>query len=304
MNEQRKEAINKITSLAQKYDIPADEISNALIQKNGQNSYSKLLLYIGVILVATTIVALLSQFWTKIDDFIRVLSVMVTGIISYLLMIKLYHSKYNITTPFAIFSAISIILGIFLTLSTIFPKTPDARPTILIVFLLMVLQQLFTFLYMRITTPLFFIILFASITYLVEASILNLDSRLVFFLLGISYIFLSLYFYDTIHATIVFLGFFWGSIAMNLSVYSFMYKTPLEPIITILLAAQLYLGTKIQSKPLIFVNILGLMLYLMDLTTRLFHKSIPWLISISSIGLLLITYVILNIRKESSRTQR
>ena len=292
MNKQRIEALKQIKSLADKYNISADEISNSLVQQNTKNNYTKIFLYIGIILVITTISTLLSQFWTEIHDSTKVLSVMGTGIVSYIIMIKLHDIKHDLITPFAIFSTISIVLGIFLALSLTFPKISDTTPTILIVCLLMALQQLFTYLYLRITTPIFFIILFTSISYLAAASLLHIDHNLTFFILGISYIFLSLYFYHSPHAPIVFLGFFCGAIATNLSAYFFMYKSTIEPVVTILFAIQLYLGIKIQSKTLISVNIVAFILYLINLTSRLFHKSIPWLAAISAIGLCLITGVI------------
>ncbi len=292
MDKQRIEAIKQIKSLANKYNISADEISYSLVPQNTKNNYTKVFLYIGIILVDTTIITLLSQFWAEINDSIKVLSVMGTGILSYIIMIKLHNIQYNILTPFAIFSAISIASGALLALSLIFPEISDTKTTILMVFLLMALHQLFTYLYLRITTPIFFIILFASISYLAAAALLNINHNLTFFILGISYIFLSLHFYHSPHAPIVFLGLFCGSLATNLSAYSFMYKNTIEPVITVLFAIQLYLGIKIQSKTLISVNILVLILYLINLTSRLFHKSIPWLTTISSIGLLLIMGVI------------
>lgn len=108
------------------------------------------------------------------------------------------------------------------------------------------------------------------------------------FILGISYIFISIYLRYTQYNAIIFLGLFFGAISINLSYWAMTSKTIAEYGILILMTAQLYCGLSIKNKTLTFLNLLGIIIYLLYLTTKFFQNSWLWLVTTLILGLLLI----------------
>ncbi len=289
MTKERINALQQIVNLSKDYKITAHEITQALDEQCHTNKHSKILLYFGSILIATTFLILISQFLPRISNIFKNLTILGAGITSYCFMIKLSNQeKYKlIWQPLAVITPILIASGILLSSNMFLPTLPQSY-MILCLCSTMLIQQLSTFLYFKTTTALFFTILFASIAYLSLTTISHINLEIALFILGISYILISIYLYYTRYNSIICLGLLCGSIVTNLSYISITFKTFAEYGILIIMTAQMWCGLTIKNKTLTFINFIGIILYLHYLTIEIFESSVGWLLATLILGLLFI----------------
>jgi uncharacterized membrane protein len=288
MTKERINALQQIVNLSKDYKITATEITQAL-EEHETNQYSKILLYIGCILIATTFFILLYFSLPNIPNLLKNLLIMGAGVIFYCLMIRFSNHEDSafIWQPLFIIAPILIASGALLSAAMFLPNVEQSY-IILILCSFMLIQQLSTFLYFRTTTPLFFIILFASIAYLSLTTLSDINLHVVLFILGISYILISIYLNYTKYNSIIFLGLLCGTIATNLSYLSIAHETSAQYAILIIMTAQMWCGLTIKNKTLTFVNFIGIIFYLHYLTIAIFQSSIGWLLTTSILGLLFI----------------
>ena len=165
----KKEAIKQILKLVKKYNISINDL--VLLTKNPTNTtaqYSNLLIFLGIILIASAILALASQYWILITIYTKIILLLGVGVLTYLLMLKLLKisNTHLIIIPLSILSTVALAMGSFLFIDLLLYNIIDTNIVIIIVAILMMLQQFFTLLYLQTTLPLFFTILFASIAYI------------------------------------------------------------------------------------------------------------------------------------------
>lgn len=288
MNNIQASALKEIIKIAKKHNISKEDFAQALSQEDNPGtikSHFKVLLYIGGVLTFVGILTLLSQYYKFISPEIKVISLLTLGSILYYLLIQLaYKQKYLFTSQsLIIFSTVLISLGTLLGLSIIFPEA--GLPHLSIAFLIMALQQILTFLSIRTTASLFFIILFISLSYIAVANLLNIEGPVTYLITGISYLFIASYVNNSAYSKIAPLGLLCGSLMINLSYIDLTANSSLKHSVVLLMLLQLYMGIKVQSRTLIYINGAGMALYLWIKISPLFQHSLLWLILLFILGI-------------------
>lgn len=291
----KEDAIIEIISLAKKNGVSAKEITSAMADsksaKAASETYSvnKLFSYIGGILIFSGISIYIARVWEDLNSAERIIITLGTGFTLFVMaFLALKNPKYErAATPLFLISALMQPLGLFVALYEIFGTSNDPRKYALLVFGVMFIQQLVTFLKVKRASLLFMVLLFGSAVYWLIISLLDIyDDRTATFVYGISILCITYSIDKTPHHTITPIWYFFGSVELLFSAWHIFEDKPLEMLIPAISCFIIYVSTVARSRNVLFMGTISLLGYIGYFTKKHFLDSIGWPIMLILVGLI------------------
>ncbi len=300
----KEEALEEIIAIARRYDIRAKDINSALdvSDKNQTNSSitTKLFSYLGGIFIFSGVCIFTGMFWDDMGSMARVVITLGSGFTAFILgIVALSDNRYDkVVTPFFLIAATLQPTGLFVFLSEYF-EGDDPLSGIIVVFFVMTIQQLTTFLVKKRTSLLFFTLLFGSLLFAATFEKLNVDSEIIGTIIGFSLLCIAYAINKTVYEKICSFWFFCSSILFLWGSFDILEDSAIEIVYLGISAFIVYISTVVKSKALLLVSTLSILGYLVHFTDKYFANSIGWPLSLIILG-----FVFMGISSVALRIQR
>jgi hypothetical protein len=291
----RQDALEEILDIARRNNLSAEEISRAfhdkkLVTAEASNSVlSKILAYIGGILVFSGICVFILMKWDDMNAPARILITLGTGFTALVMGITASKdARYaRAATPLFLIAAFLQPFGL-ITLLAEYGFGGTAKQAIFFVSLFMLIQQGLLFHALQRATLAFFAILFGTFFCATGMSMIDIEPKYIFAVMGLSLIFLSLAAGQSKHDA---LSPFWmlaGSLLFLCGAYAVLFDTAVEPLYLGIGAFFVYASTVIRSRILLTVGSLSMIAYIGKFTAEHFAHTVGWPIALMISGLALI----------------
>ena len=281
----RNEALEEITSLARLHNITAADIATALQvsaspqsqQQQGASLVSRLLSYIGGILVFSGICVYVGMFWGDFGSATRVILTLGTGFAA--LLGGIYACKRDIypmaTTPLFLIAAFFQPGGLFVMLDE-YGQGGDPQVAALFVSGTMLFQFAMLFISLKRSFLAFAALVFGGIFVATGMDKLDMDDTLISITLGISYICLSTALAKSVHQRVSNFWYFVGSVCLLFGIWEWLEDTAAEILFLGVAAGLVYLSTVVKSRTLLFVSTIAMICYIGHFSYTYFENSAAW----------------------------
>ncbi len=286
----KKEAVQFINQLINKFDISIDEIaSTAKKEKNPKNTrkwINLLLGYIGAAFIFGGLALLIGMMWPSLGSAARVIIAYGSGLCAYILGFTFLKDKRygHLTFPFHLMSAFLLPFGMFVFLHE-YVGGNDAQLASIIVFGILAIQFLAPFFKYKKTSLLFFAYLFFNLSIATLLNRMHMPNEIIGIGMGISMIAFAIYCDKTKYAAI---SIFWhliGVFSYLAGISYLFYRMDIHPdVIGIIIGLTvIILGYYHQSKreiisPLFYLaGSVGLFFSLFDLVENHLYFDISFL---------------------------
>ena len=290
MNKQ--EAISEIHRIISECELTREdlkEVFNDTPEKTRSHAttLSKAFAYFGGILFLSGIIAFVSMFWDDLGSLTRVTISLGSGFTMYVLaLLACSEKRFNhVATVLVTIAGFLQPLGLFILLDEFFDIRLDLESNIL-VFGLLLIQQVFTFLAKQRTSFLFFAITYGSILTCSVGEYLHIDHEILLIALGGSLLWLAFKVQDTLHTPLACWLHFFGSTMVLYSVFDLLEGTHFEFLFFALNILIVFLSTIAKSRTLLATGTLSLFSYIAYFTLDNFVDSIGWPVALMILGLL------------------
>ncbi len=291
----RSDALDHIKSLITQYNLTQLELmalfqTQASIQPPNGAVLQRIMVYCGGIFVLTGIGIYSNLIWDDLNSLARVLLTLGSGVIFFFLgLLCLSDPRYTkAATPLFMIAALLQPTGLFVFMDEYLPHTENFAKASCIVFSFMTLQQITTFMTTKRTVLLFFSILFyyGAITSLL--SILEIDSSLTPFGLGLCGLATIWGLAKTEHQSITPFYYFFFSILTAGAAFDILADTPYDVALIAVGAGLIYLSTFAASRTVLSVGVVALLAFLGYFTDRYFTNIVGWPIALIVMGFTMI----------------
>jgi len=289
---QRDEALQQITEIAERYQIKADEIVQALSSGKqsdpaGRSSgiLAKILAYLGGVLVLAGIAIFIGMQWDQLGPAVRVLVTLGVGFAIFIFaLVTMSDERYHkVTTPMLLIAALLQPTGIVVMLNE-YSSGGDPEHGLLFMCVVMLLQQFLTFMAKGRTVLLFTSLFFAAAGFGTLCEILHIDMEIVSLALGIALISISYAIGKTVHEPITPFWYLAGSVFFLYGAFDLLDGSVMEIFYFAVAAGIMYLGTVVRSRTLLFTSVIALMSF----TGYFFRDSLANAFGLIFMGFLLI----------------
>lgn len=286
----KKDALAEIGELAQKYHLTQQEIIQACREHNPgvyAETIMKIFSKLGGIFLLAGIFVSVALFWQDMNSLARVLITLAPGVLLYLFAFTLpaIDKKYdNWMIPLFLLSAIFQPLGLFIAVSEYVKGTgPDAAG--LLVFGVMLLQQIIIFLTLRRTIFLFTSLIFGTILTLTGLIIMDVSDNVLGLVTG-SLLLITTFFIDkTRYRAIASFWYMVGSLLFLGGFFDLVQNSKAEVVFLLAGIFVLYLSTWVKNKTLLFTSTFSILLYIGYFANSHFVDSSLWPIALIVLGL-------------------
>lgn len=287
-------ALDSIAQLAQTHDITLDEIGARLTQTSVKSKNSKwltlLLGYLGGAFIFGGLGLLIAMEWDSLDSASRVIITYGPGLVAFILgTLTVKDQRFEkASTPLFLKSAILLPTGMFVFLRE-YAEGNDAQLAALLVFSILTLQFLLTFVALKRTSLLFFGYLFwnAALGILMDRA--NVPGEILGVTLGFSILAFAWHIDTTQHRAISPFWYFIGGIGLFWSVFDIVEGLfPFDLSYLLLAVYVMLLSVKIRSRTLLLVSTCALLGFLGYFTHEYFKDVTGWPIALILMGLFLV----------------
>lgn len=301
--ENRDEAINKIRSLMRQYAINIDEISTPPTSvpseplKSGSN-IRKFFAFLGGVFILCGLSVYISQHWMAMNGAARIIITLGVGIAIYIFtVVASFDGRYeSILTPFYVLAASFETIGMSVAIDEWCRYQQGWHETGMIVFGVMLIQQLVTLLAFKRTSLVFLAMLFGVAFFSITFDYFKLSGNDAEITLGLSLMIISYALDKSKHRDITPFWYFIGSMIFLSGLFSVVENSSLELIFLAMTVLIVYMSTIVRSRSLLFSGTLALIFYIGYFTNKHFANSIGWPLSLVLFGVLLIAISMMAIK--------
>jgi uncharacterized membrane-anchored protein len=288
----RARALEQIADIAVRHGLSADEIIQAVDRQvkppqaeRSTGILARVLAYLGGVFVLAGIAIFIGMQWDLFNSATRVLMTLGTGFAIFLFALStMTDPRFSkVTTPLLLVAAALQPTGVVVMLNE-YARGGEPEHGLLFMCVVMLVQQLFTFLAKRRTVLLFTSLFFGAAGFGTLCEILDIDFEIVATALGIGLTALSWVIDKTVHRAITPFWYFAGSVFFLGGIFGLLEDTPAEILYFGVAAGFMYLGTVARSRTLLFTSVLALMSF----TGYFFRDSLANAFGLIVMGLLLI----------------
>lgn len=276
-------ALQEIIDIVKNHQLSIQEVIAALTdtknvtKQRAAGALSKIFSYIGSILVFSGICIFIGMKWEQLESIERIAVTLGIGFVLFQIAVAIMDStKYSrVTTPLLLIAALFQPTGIFVMLDE-FSRGDDTLYGVLFMSLIMFIQQGFIFLWKKRTTLAFLTILFGSIFFITALELLEVESNVISFAIGLSLMLISWVLGHSSHRAISSFWYFFGSISLLISSFDFLKNQTYEVLFLGLAAILIYVSIAAQNRTLLFVGTLAMLSYISHYTYTHFNDVLGW----------------------------
>lgn len=288
------EILTEIMHLATEYNLSASEITAALHKQSKEvidgartETLMKLFAYLGGIFIFSGLSIYIGTFWSTMGVATKIILTFGTGIALYLLalFLPLYQKKYEtMLTPLFLTSTLFQTVGLFVVVNE-FRDGLNFKFSSLLIFGVMLAQQLITFQKIKRPSLIFTSLFFWCAFFMTALDLVNANDNLIAIIVGLSVLFIA-YGLDKAHyKAIASFWYFTGAIMFLNGLFDALRSTYFEIIFFGISGLMLYLSTLIRNRTLLFVSTLSALGYIGYFTHKHFMNSAAWPILLVVLGL-------------------
>lgn len=287
------DALHLITDLVDQFSISLDEIGGCIVKESRAQKSGKwiprVLGYLGAIFIFGGLALYISMEWGNLSSSSRVIITYGPGIAALILgVITLSDERFiRASTPLFLKSAVLQPVGMFVYLNE-YAEGNDAQLGALIVFGIVAVQFLATFLFYKRTSLLFFGYLFWNSAVGILMDRAGVPGDILGITLGLSIMMTAWSMDRTLHRSIAPFWYFLGSTGLLWSIFDVVERTPLDMSFLAVATAMMFLSVRMQSRTLLIVSTGALLGYLGYFTEEHFRDVIGWPISLMFMGSVMI----------------
>ncbi len=290
----KQDILTQIVTLATQNGISVGEIDAAISGHKKENAVSKniatkIFSILGGIFIFAGISAYIGMFWGEMNSAMRVIITLGSGFAAYVMAVIFARESRYLTaiTPLLFVAALLETGGLFVLIDEYFNNhTGNWRLACLMVFGVMLAQQGFTFLAMRIPVLLFTSLWFAASFFYIAFDMLNIPEELNAVIVGMALLCIAYGLRNGIYGRVLQLAYFFGSIMFLCGAFELLERTPLEILYLALTAFMVYLSVMARSTTLLIVSVLAMLSYIGYFTAKHFVDSVGWPVVLIITGVL------------------
>jgi predicted membrane protein DUF2157 len=291
----RTEAMNEIVALARRHAISSGEIAAAMggvpepADHRRRAILIRVLAYLGGTFVFAGIGVFVALQWDGLNSAARVVVTLGTGVSALILALIAFHEERfsRAATPLLLVAAALEPTGMIVSFKE-YGSGGDWRWASLITSATMALQFAGVFGRLRRSTPLFQVVVFATLAFWAACDLLELRERTIAIVLGGSLILASVGIDRTGHQDITPPFYFLGAIAFLYGFFDSVERTSFEILFLAVSAGFVYLATVVGSRTLLLVATLAILAYTGYFTGQHFADSIGWPLALIAFGIFMI----------------
>jgi uncharacterized membrane protein len=292
----RQDILAQIVSLAAQSGISASEIESAIsggktekVLEKSSGIAMKIFSILGGIFIFAGVSSYVGMFWNEMNSAMRVIITLGSGFVAYILgVIFSRDSRYpSAVAPLMLVAALLECGGLFVMIDEYFNNhTNNWRLACLIVFGLMLLQQGFTFISMRIPILLFTTLWFGGSFFAVAFDMLDVPERWIGIIIGASLLLIAYGLRSSIYQRTLQLAYFVGSLLFLFGMFDVLRHTPFEILYLAITCFMIYMSVMAHSTTLLVVSVLAMLSYIGYFTAENFVNSVGWPLSLIVLGVL------------------
>ena len=293
MTNTKEQALSQIVALATTHNITIDEIGarltkSELISKSGK-WLTQLLGYVGAALIFGGLALLISMIWDDLGSAARVIITLGPGLVAYMLaIITLNDPRFEkASTPLFLKAAVLQPWGMFVFLDE-YASGDDAQLAALIVFGILALQFMATFLTYRRTSLLFFGYLFWNGALGILMDRAGVPGDTLGLGLGLSILMIAYYIDTTPHRAIAAFWYFIGGAGFLWSVFDIVEGSAADILFLPVSILMMFVSVRMHSRTLLLVGTFALLGFLGYYTDEYFKDIVGWPVALIVMGFLLI----------------
>lgn len=288
----REQALQKIIEIAAEHDLNSDEIIGALSKtpkpdqaQRSSGILAKIMAYLGGIFVLAGIAIFVGMQWDQFGPAVRVLVTLGVGFAVFLFAVATTTDDRlsRVSTPMFLISALLQPIGIMVMFDE-YSRGVDPEHGLLFMCVVMLVQQLITFLAKNRTVLLFTSLFFGAAGFGTLGDILRIDFEIIALALGIGLTFITYAIDRTEHRVITPFWYFAGSVFFLYGAFDVLEGSPFEVLYFGIAAGFMYLGTVVRSRTLLFSSVIAIMSF----TGYFFRDSLANAFGLIVMGFLLI----------------
>lgn len=289
----KSQALALISDVARSFDLSLDEIGAYLTKNPTPQSASRwlprILGYLGATFIFGGLALFISMKWDDLNSLARVIITYGPGLIAFILgIITLNEERFTrASTPLFLKSAILQPIGMFVYLHE-YADGNDTQLAALIVFGIVAVQFLATFLFYKRTSLLFFGYLFWNSALGILMDRAGVPGDILGITLGLSILITAWSIDRTLHRAIAPFWYFLGSVGLLWSIFDMVEGTLLDMSFLAIATGMMFLSVRMQSRTLLIVSTGALLGYLGYFTNEYFKDVIGWPIALMLMGGMLI----------------
>lgn len=291
----REEALNEIADIIARNKLTIGDVTAYLSRSpepkpaKDAGLLSKILGYMGGILVFSGIGVFLSMFWDDMNTATHIAVTLGTGFIVFLMAVSAARNERyeRAATPLFLAAAFLQPMGIFVMLAE-FSSGKDPRYGVLFMAAVMLAQQLLVFIATQRSVLAFTSIFFGGTLFLSLFDILGWDEDVSAAIIGFSMLCVCYAAGKSQHRSITPFWYLIGSGALLAGVFSIVQNSAIEIFYLGLCAFMIFLSTIAKSRTLLFVGTIAMLCYIGYFTAEHFVNSLGWPLALIVIGMVLI----------------
>jgi hypothetical protein len=300
----RTRALQEVVSLAKQHALSAAEISAAMNGAPGQSPESRgrdvllrVLGFLGGIFVFAGVGVFIALQWSGMNSASRVIVTLGIGLVAFVLsMLSARDARFTAAaTPLLLMAAALEPTGMFVAFDE-YGSGGDWRWASLITTGTMALQFGAAFSSLRRSTPLFLVILFASLFWWTALDLTDLGNSAVALIMGASMLLAAIGVDRTGHRSITPVWYLLGASAFLFGFFDAVENSPAEIAFLAVAAGFVYVSVVVHSRTLLFVATLAILAYTGWFTGQHFADSIGWPIALIAFGIFMIALSALAVR--------
>ena len=290
----KEQAIKKIIALIKDNKITLEEITSAIghqqLEANKKDGFTlvRLFSYLGGIFILFGLSAYITIDWDNLNSFSRIIITLGSGITSLIIAVVLLsqNNKENYSIILIILSALLQATGLFVTVVEFSKGGGDVLIAAMIIFGILASEYGILFLKLKRTVLLFFMIYFATASFVSIADFIDIPRNLTEFIVGVSLVIFSYVIQRTPYNIICGFGYFVGNISLLWMSFDLLQHTFFEISYIGITCYMLYVSTIVRSRSILATSTIAMFLYLAYFTKKHFLNSIGWPISMMLLGVI------------------
>jgi hypothetical protein len=300
----RTRALQEVVSLAKQHGFSASEISAAMDGAPGHSPETRsrdvlmrVLGFLGGIFVFAGVGVFIALQWSSMNSASRVIVTLGTGFAAFILaMLSARDTRFTTAaTPLLLMAAALEPTGMFVAFDE-YGSGGDWRWASLITTGTMAVQFVAAFGSLRRSTPLFLVILFASLFCWTALDLTDIDSSAVALIMGGSMLLAAIGVDRTGYRSITPVWYLLGASAFLFGFFDAVEGSPAEIAFLAVAAGFVYVSVVVHSRTLLFVATLAILAYTGWFTGQHFADSVGWPIALIAFGIFMIALSALAVR--------
>ncbi|MDP9128276.1 MAG: DUF2157 domain-containing protein [Pseudomonadota bacterium] len=291
----RQDALAQIVALARTHALETGEIVAALRQSSGAAPKNKVAVFfaaVGGIFVFSGILAFIGMFWDEMNSASRVVITLGSGFALFLMAIiatSAQEPRYRRAgTPLFLMAGWLQPVGLFVLIHEYFHGGKDPRYACLLVFTVMLVQQLACFAALRRDVLLFFSLLFGGSFFATVFSLLGVPNNWSAVIIGVSLLNISYALSQRQWRNLPGIGFFLGGSYCLGGAFDILQHSAFELLYLGMACFMVYLSTLVRSTMLMIVSVIAMLAYIGYFTEEHFVHSIGWPAALIGLGFIFI----------------